>query len=491
MSGRCGLWIGLWLWATAGGAAEPSPLADAVEARDQARIAALLETSVAIDAPQADGMTALHWGAYHGDRELVDKLLMRGAAVDPETRYEITPLSLALLHGHAAVVDSLVAAKANVRHVLPGEETLLMVAARTGLVAPLRRLIQDGADLEARDRKGQTATMWAAAEGHAEAVAALIEAGADWRVRLRSGWDAGFFAAREGKMAVVERLLAAGADVNAVARITSAPGSESQRNRTLLLVAVENGHFSLAARLLERGADPNAMPGGFSALHAITWVRKPLRGDGDPPPIGSGELTSLDLVRALVSRGADVNARYEHGGTSRGKFTTAGSTPFLFAARTADLPLMQLLAELGADITLTNRDGCPPLLAAAGVGALEGGDEAPGTEAETIAAVEWLLERGADINTVDKNGETVMHGAAYHDWSKLVPLLVARGADIAVWNRENRWGWTPLVIATGYRPGNFRPEPDTIAALHKTMLAQGVTPPRDPKPGMGAAAKDY
>jgi uncharacterized protein len=290
---------------------------------------------------------------------------------------------------------------------------------------------------------------------------------------------------------VVERLLRAGADINAVSRITSAPGSDAQKDRTLLLVAIENGHFSLAAQLLERGADPNAMPGGFSALHAITWVRKPLRGDGDPPPIGSGELTSLALVRELVTRGADVNARYQHGGTTRGKFTTGGSTPFLFAARTADLPLMQLLAELGADITIANRDDCTPLLAAAGVGALEGGDEAPGTEAETIAAVEWLLDQGADINTVDQNGETVMHGAAYHDWSKLVPILVDRGASMAIWNKENRWGWTPLVIATGYRPGNFRPEPDTLAALHKTMLAQGVTPPRDPKPGKGVKAKDY
>ncbi len=104
---------------------------------------------------------------------------------------------------------------------------------------------------------------------------------------------------------------------------------------------------------------------GFTALHAITWVRKPIRGDGDPPPIGSGKLSSLEFVRQLVSHGADVNARHGKHKAGNGRLNRTGATPFLLAAETADVPLMRLLVELGADPLLPNAD---QLHAAAGGG---------------------------------------------------------------------------------------------------------------------------
>jgi ankyrin repeat protein len=139
---------------------------------------------------------------------------------------------------------------------------------------------------------------------------------------------------------------------------------------------------------------------------------------------------------------------------------------------------MKVLIELGADVKLANADNCTPLLAAAGVGALGDGDEAAGTDEEAFAAVKLLLEIGADINAVDDNGETVMHGAAYQSRFNLVPLLAEHRADIKVWNRKNKAGWTPQTIAYGNRPGNFRPSPDTIVAVEKFMRAEGVTPPK-------------
>ena len=189
-------------------------------------------------------------------------------------------------------------------------------------------------------------------------------------------------------------------------------------------------------------------------------------------------MSSLEIVRQLVAHGADINVRLENGTSGRGRFTTTGSTPFLLAARASDVPLMTLLLELGADPKLANADDCTPLLAAAGVGALGDGDEAAGTEDEALEAVRVLLKLGADVNAVDKNGETAMHGAAYQSRSKLVQLLAERGADINVWNRKNKFGWTPLMIAQGHRPGNFRPAPETIAAMEDAMRARGVTPPK-------------
>jgi ankyrin repeat protein len=139
---------------------------------------------------------------------------------------------------------------------------------------------------------------------------------------------------------------------------------------------------------------------------------------------------------------------------------------------------MNVLLELGADPKLANADDCTPLLAATGVGALGDGDETAGTEDEALEAVRVLLKLGADVNAIDKNGETVMHGAAYQSRSKLVPLLTERGAEISIWNRNNKLGWTPLMIAQGHRPGNFRPAPETIAAMEDAMRTRGVTPPK-------------
>ena len=103
---------------------------------------------------------------------------------------------------------------------------------------------------------------------------------------------------------------------------------------------------------------------------------------------------------------------------------------------------------------------------------------ASGTEDEGLAAVKYLLTLGADINAVDKNGETCMHGAAYASWPEMVRFLVAHGADIKVWNQKNQYGWTPLLIAEGHRPGNFKPAARTINAMREVMLRSGVKPPK-------------
>jgi hypothetical protein len=138
---------------------------------------------------------------------------------------------------------------------------------------------------------------------------------------------------------------------------------------------------------------------------------------------------------------------------------------------------MKLLLESGADWSIPNADNYTPLLAAAGVGALGSGDEVPGSEAEAIETVQLLLELGADINSVTDTGETAVHGAAYQERPALVHFIVENGADIRVWNSENKFGWTPLMIALGHRPGNFRPSPKTILAIDEVMRAAGVEIP--------------
>ena len=158
----------------------------------------------------------------------------------------------------------------------------------------------------------------------------------------------------------------------------------------------------------------------------------------------------------------------------------------MLAADTADTAFMKLLRELGADPTITNEDGCTPIMAAAGLGTRSAEEEA-GTEDEAIEALEYLLGLGADINAVSRDGDTAMHGAAFANFPKVVKFLDARGAKIEVWNQPSKRGWIPLRIAEGHRFGNFKPSFETIAAIKEVMLAHGATvpPPMAPIPVNG------
>jgi uncharacterized protein len=429
-----------------------------------------------------DGMTPLLLAVEGDDTAAARSLVQAGADVSGKNRYGVTPLVLACGNGNAELVKLLLDAGADARTAQAGGETALMTAARTGNPGCVQALLEKGAEVNATERRGQTALMWAAAAGHAEVVDALLAKGADFRIALKSGFNALFFAVREVRATAVQSLLKAGADVNEAASLDKTNGTSMRQGTAPLMLAVENGHFELALILLAAGAMADDQRSGYTALHAVTWARRTPRGDGDdgaPPPAGSGKVGSLEFVRALIKSGANVNARLERGSGGGGRLNTKGATPFLLAAQNVDLALLKLLLELGADPKLPNADNCPPLLAAAGVGVTAPGEE-PGTEAEALATLTWLLDQGADINAVDERGESVMHGAAYKIMPAIVTLLDRRGADINIWNRKNKSGWTPLLIAQGYRQGNFRPIAEMEAVFSQVMKARGVDPPPAP-----------
>jgi ankyrin repeat protein len=470
---------------------EPSsaPLADAAQQRDATGIARLLAQGAKIDAPQADGMTALLWAVYHDDATTVQRLLDAGANVKAANRYGITALWIACSNGNGAIVERLLKAGADPNTKRDGGETMLMTAARTGRLPAVQALLTAGAEVNAQERRGQTALMWAAAEGHADVVDALLKAKAECHEPLKSGFTPLCFAVRNGHMAVTKRLLEAGVDVNRAMQEARGGRDLPEPNTSPLLLALENGHFELAVTLLEAKADPNDDRTGFAPLHAMSWIRKPERGDGEtgtPPPQGSGKLTSLDMVRQLVAHGAKVNYAKKTTSGGRLRISTAGTTPFLCAASTADVEYMKVLLELGADPKATNALQQNALMLAAGMDEKPEGD-GPGSPEEHHAAVVYVLGlRVHDINATDKNGQTVMHAAAYKSLPLVVKLLDERGADIKVWSAKSKQGRTPLSIAQGYRPGNFKPNFETVEAIQKVMLAHGVEPPPPPKSRDGA-----
>ncbi|HWA09667.1 MAG TPA: ankyrin repeat domain-containing protein [Opitutaceae bacterium] len=479
-SSRCalGVALALSLFPAAAFAAADTRLADAVEKSDRAAILLLLDRKTDVNAAQVDGMTALLWAAYQDNLDVAKRLVAAGADVTAGNRYGVTALSLACTNGDAAMVELLLGAGADANKPLRGGELPLLTAARTGRTAAVKVLLDHGAKVDATDDKGQTALMWAADDGNLDVVKQLIAAGANFRAHLDSGFSPFFFAIREGRIPVVQALLKAGIDVNEPMQSKRTGARGIKANMTPMHLAVENAHFELATMMLEAGADPNDQRSGMAPLHLLASVRKSSTGD-DPasnPVAGSGNISSLQFVRQLVAHGADVNAPLQGGAGGPGHLSRKGSTPFLLAAQTADVPYMKLLVELGADPLRTNVDHSTPLMAAAGVGTRAPGEEAA-TEDEALAAVQLAIDLGGDINAVDDNGETAMHGAAYANFPRMVHFLASKGAKISIWNTKDKLGWTPQLVAEGHRPGNFKPSYDTLDAIKEEEIKNGVTPP--------------
>ena len=433
-------------------------------------VSAILVLATTAAAQPADDATALHRAAHEGAAAAVGRLLDAGAEVDAATRLGVTPLALAAARGHAPVVDVLLRAGADPNRASPHGETPLMAAARTGVVGSVAALLKHGAaaGVDAREGwRGQTALMWAAAEGHAAVVAPLAAAGADVDARSDGGFTPLAFAVRAGHADAVEALLRAGTDVN-----LALPGGAGP-----LHLAVVNAHYDVAVQLLRRGADPTAAGPGWTPLHQLVWTRRPNRHYNNPAAFPTGTVTDLELARALVAHGADVDARQtaEPRDGYRNQLDRIGATPFLLAAKAVDLDLMRLLLDLGADPRLTNRDGATALLVAAGVG-IWSSSESPGSAEESLEAVKLMLALSQSAAAVDANGDAALHGAVMRGSKELVVLLLEHGAAL---NPVNERGWTPLTIAQGVFYANLgRRWPDMEALL----LGLGATSPTAPEP---------
>ncbi len=446
-------------------------LLDAIKRGDMVAVRSLAAKQADLRAADPDGTTALHWSVQRDDLEAAAFLLRGGADARAANRYGVTPLYLAAQNGSPRMTRLLLDAGADPNSALPEGEPVLMTAARSGNAEVVATLLAHGADVNAREGwKGQTALMWAAVENNAAVVQLLAEAGADIHARSSGGaFTPLLFAVRSGHIDAARVLLEAGADVN----------ERLPDGTSALVLAVINAHYELAALLLDRGADPNAADQGWTALHQIAWTRRPNTSSDLGGPVPTGTLDALDLVRRLVARGADVNAREtkEPQDGYRNVLNRVGATPFLLAAKAVDGPLMRALLDNGADPTRATGDGVTPLMAAAGVGIWAPG-ESPGTSDEALRAVTLLLELGAgNVNDVDKHGNTALHGAVLRGGVlPLVELLVDLGARL---DAKNDKGWTPLAIADGveYNKDIFKHYPETAALLRRRMAQQGLPVP--------------
>ena len=446
-------------------------LLDVVKTGDAAAARTLLARGGDPNSGDADGSTVLHFAVENDETELIQALLAAGARARVANRHGITPLHLAATNGNATIVQRLIAAGADVNGVTPGGETALMMAARTGDPETIKALLTHGAMVDAKEGwRGQTALMWAATENNAAAIRLLVEAGADVKTKSTGGsFTAFLFAVRGGHIDAARALLDSGANVN----------ERLSDGMSALVLALYNAHFELAAFLLDRGADPNAAEQGWTALHQVAWSRRPNRGFNMPGAVPTGRIDSLELVRKLVAKGANVNARMtkEPRDGNRNMLNRIGATPFVMAAKSADVPLMRVLLESGADPKIKTNDGTSALMAAAGVG-VYGPGESPGTHEEALEAVKLAYEAGGgDVNDVNRDGETALLGAVYRGGAvPVIQFLSDKGAKLDVANKKQ---WTPLLAAEGvvYASSGIRRYPEAAALIRKLMREKGLPIP--------------
>jgi ankyrin repeat protein len=261
-------------------------------------------------------------------------------------------------------------------------------------------------------------------------------------------------------------MLDAGVDINQV----------DADNTSGLVVAILNKRYGYAKFLLDRGADPNiADVRGRAALYAAIDMRNedysalPSRKDTDAFP-------SLDLIVALLNRGANPNAQLiralpGRSGMDAGDTTLgAGTTPLMRAARAGDAPTMRALLAKGADPNLTTKDGNNALQFAAGVGYRD--KNTKGSESEALEALKLTVSIGMDIHRENNRGETALHGAASRGADTIVQYLLEQSANL---NAKTKPGLTPLDYALGKNVLSQLPVPhdSTVDLIRKLGGVEG------------------
>ncbi|OFW47197.1 MAG: hypothetical protein A3J29_07795 [Acidobacteria bacterium RIFCSPLOWO2_12_FULL_67_14b] len=381
--------------------------------------------------------------------------------------------------------------RANANAAAASGVTPLMEASRSGSVDAVRLLLAHGAQVNAHESaRGQTALMWAVSRQHPDIVKVLLENKAD--VNLRSatrpvqvmldrgprravktsaqdarqiqagGSTALILAAQTGSTESARLLLAAGANANDV-------GGDG---KSALVMAAFSGQTDMATLLLAAGADPNAAGAGYTALHAAG-----LRGD-------------VALVKALLQTGASPHATLTKGSPVR-RFGSQwalsspfqGATPLVVAAAYLEVEVMRALLDGGAQADVRLPNGVSALHIAAGLPIenearpsdlarwnIVDSDtpEVPRPPDDVVAAVRLLLNGGANVAHAADSGDTALHAAAASNQPAVIELLVERGAQV---NVKNKNGQTPLALTlprkTEGRGFGFAGHPQAEAALLK------------------------
>jgi len=366
-----------------------TPLHEAASIGSAPIVNALLRAGAAADPTYGEGETPLMLAARSGNLEAVKLLVEAGANVNAAEKFRgQTALMLAAVENHAEIVQALVNAGAQVNartaeytfqnltggaggiiHDRPqGSLTALILAARQGSIEAAGRLIAADADLNASEPQyGFTALQTAIFNGHYALAQQLLEKGANPN-------DGSLYIVMEMRnlatysnrpnpadsergvshLDVSKLLLDKGADPNAV-YLKTIPPRQAQGNinvvagATPLYRAVRAIDLAGAQLLLDRGANPSlAIKDGSTPMMAAAGLGAPRGGDEEVTE-ASDRNDPIDVMKALIAKGANVNAAND-----------AGMTPLHYAAQRGSDRIVEFLASQGARFDLKNKQGRTP-----------------------------------------------------------------------------------------------------------------------------------
>jgi ankyrin repeat protein len=285
-------------------------------------------------------------------------------------------------------------------------DTAVLDAARAANWSSVRSLVSKGLQREAinaTDADGTTALHWAVRADEVEMGSLLIRSGADANAENRLGVTPLYLAAVNGNASMIQKLLAAGAKADQVDRGTG---------ESILMVAIRAASTESVRALLSSNANP-ANPNIAEPQLRLT------------PLMLAAESGYVDIVRALLERGADIKAHTRTGATpapklpcvdragcgSHGVGIIRGGLPeqgirapipgamtaLMYAAREGHVDVAKLLIEAGSNVNEVDKNDIGPLLMAIGN--------------NHIDMARFLIDRGANINAVDWYGRTPLFAA--------------------------------------------------------------------------------
>ena len=463
--------LGLLLLSIVGLGAGRSEVADALMRGDKAAARKLIEQRADVNAPQADGATALHWAVFQSDKEMVDLLLRAKANPSASNREGATPLWLASINGDAPIITALLDAGANTNEPLPLGRTPLMAAARTGNVDAMKVLVDHGANVNAKETlRGTTPLMWAADEGHAPAIQYLIQHGADIKahsnlVERGRGPALGKSNDPRKQVAAQGAALAAGQaspDLGTLRAAADGTAAPAQGQRGAAAGQGQRGgrggqgNANAAAAANAATADGTDQGDGGAA---VGFGGGGGRGQGTvmdggalTPLIYAVRSNDLDSVKALLAAGADINQTSGY-----------GWSPLLVATQNRYYKLGEYLLDHGADVNLANKGLWTPLYLATDNRNIESGDyPVRKGDMDHLDYIKILIDKGANVNArikdstqtrtvftnqwLDENGATAFLRASQSGDLVLMKLLLAHGADPKI---ATVLGVTALQVASG------------------------------------------
>jgi ankyrin repeat protein len=342
-----------------------TPLMEAARSGSAETVRVLLARGAQVNAKERDrGQTALMWAVSRRHPEVVKLLIDRGADIHARTR--VRPLTVMLDQGPRRTVKT---SMQDARQIEAGGSTALLFAAQVGDAHSTTLLLAAGANVNDASADGKSALVLATFAGHPAVARVLIDAGADVN-QAGAGYGALHAAVLRGDVATLRALLAKGADPNAqltrgspVRRFGSQWALPStMKGATPLLVAATYLELEIIRELIAAGANQTiALADGTTPFLAAAGapVAKEARPsdlerwnvvDNDTPQVPRAEDDVLAATKILLDFGGDVN-----------QVNQAGDSALHAAAAAGMTRVIQLLADSGARLDLSNKSGQTPL----------------------------------------------------------------------------------------------------------------------------------